>query len=305
MLPPVPSRIPPRYGIGQWFGVDPRHLPPAELQDIAAKALAGETRTCPFYASIGRPRPCNKAGGVCALRRIGADGTLPDDQLVTTCPSRFLEAGAVFREIGAFMLGTQQVEVANEVPFLKNAADAPRESASGRIDWIVWDSNDRENWCAVEFQSLYFSGSALDVDIVDYAAGTAYPAFPKGRRRPDYRSNGPKRLGPQLNLKVPLLRSWDCQVAVVIDRCFFSCLDAEFIRATAGRGDAMGPEHDLGLVVVDYDTTGQLRVVEKIPVMLDVFMRALDSSREMNRDEFMTSLNAAMNNPERSIKIAP
>lgn len=305
MLPPASSRTPPRHGIGQWFGLDPRQLRPAELQATAALALSGGTRTCPFYASIGRPRPCNKAGGVCALRRIGADGTLPDDQLVTTCPSRFLEAGAVFREIGAFMLGTPQVRVVNELPFLKNAADVPRESASGRIDWIVQDSNDRNTWCAVEFQSLYFSGSALDVDIVDYAAGASYPAFPKGKRRPDYRSNGPKRLGPQLNLKAPLLRSWDRQVAVVIDRYFFSCLDAEFIQAVAGRGDAMGPEHDLGLIVVDYDSAGHLHVVEKIPVMLDVFMRALDSSREMNRDEFMTSLNAAMNNPERSIEISP
>mgnify|MGYP001568415605 CR=1 FL=1 len=130
MLLPVSSRTPPRYGIGQWFGLDPRQLASSELQEVATLALAGGTRTCPFYASIGRPRPCNKAGGVCALCRIGADGKLPDDQLVTTCPSRFLESGAVFREIGAFMLGTQQVEVANELPFLRNAADAPRESAS-------------------------------------------------------------------------------------------------------------------------------------------------------------------------------
>ncbi len=304
-MTPSSSNSSPRYGIGQWFGLDPRRLPAGELQTVAAQALAGGTRACPFAASIGRPRPCNKAGGVCALRRIGAGGELPDDQFVTTCPSRFLEGGAIFREIGACMLGTSHVRVANELPFLKNANDSSRESASGRIDWIVQDSNDRANWCAVEFQSLYFSGAALDIDMEDYAAGATYPAYPKRRRQPDYRSNGPKRLGPQLGIKVPLLRSWGRQVAVVIDRYFFSCMDAGFTGSDAERRAPIDADHDLGLFVVDYDGTGQIGIVEKFPVMLDVFLRALDSSREMERDEFMNSLEAAMNNPERSIEIRP
>lgn len=294
-----------RYGIGQWFGLDPRQLPPGELQGVAAQALAGGTRICPFHASIGRPRPCSKAGGVCALRRIGTDGALPDNQLVTTCPSRFLETGAIFREIGASMLGTSHVRVVNELPFLKNSSESSGESSSGRIDWIVQDSNDRTNWCAVEFQSLYFSGAALDIDMEDYAAGAAYPAYPKGRRRPDYRSNGPKRLGPQLGIKVPLLRSWGRQVAVVIDRYFFSCMDAQFTASAAGRRAPIAADHDLCLFVVDYDSAGKLAVAEKFPVILDVFLRALDSSREMDREEFMNSLGTAMNNPERSIEIRP
>jgi hypothetical protein len=69
------------------------------------------------------------------------------------------------------MLGTSHVRVTNELPFLKNANDSSRESASGRIDWIVQDTNDRTNWCAIEFQSLYFSAAALDIDMEDYAAG--------------------------------------------------------------------------------------------------------------------------------------
>lgn len=303
VMPSFTSRSPNRHGIGQWFGLDPRQLPADEVQAIAALALAGGTRACPFHGSLGRPRPCNKAGGVCALRRISPSGALPDDQLVTTCPSRFLEDGAIFREIAAFMLGTPHVRVVNELPFLKNASDSANGSASGRIDWIVQDANDPSNWCAVEFQSLYFSGAPLDIDMEDYAAGAAYPAYPKGRRRPDYRSNGPKRLAPQLGIKVPLLRSWDRQTAVVIDRHFYSCMDAEFTGSAATRRGPMRASDDLGLFVVDYDGAGKLGLVEKFPVMLNEFMRALDSSREMERDEFTKSLQAAMNNPERSIEI--
>ena len=42
-----------------------------------------------------------------------------------------------------------------------------------------------------------------------------------GRRRPDYRSSGPKRLSPQLDVKVPVLRNWGKKVVVVIDRFFY------------------------------------------------------------------------------------
>jgi hypothetical protein len=94
-------------------------------------------------------------------------------------------------------------------------------------------------------------------------------------------------------------------VAVVVDRYFFSCMDAEFTASAPGRRVPIAADHDLCLFVVDYDSAGQLGVVEKFPVMLDVFLRALDSSREMDRDEFMNSLQAAMNNPERSIEIRP
>ena len=44
--------------------------------------------------------------------------------------------------------------------------------------------------------------------------------FPAGRRRPDYRGGAPKRLMPQLQIKVPTLRR--CRkMAVVVDRAFF------------------------------------------------------------------------------------
>lgn len=48
--------------------------------------------------------------------------------------------------------------------------------------------------------------------------------FPAGRRRPDYRSSGPKRLMPQLQIKVPSLRRWGKKMAVVVDEAFWDAL---------------------------------------------------------------------------------
>src|SRR5438094_8799526 len=48
--------------------------------------------------------------------------------------------------------------------------------------------------------------------------------FPAKHRRPDWRSSGPKRLLPQLQTKVPTIRTWGKKMAVVIDEAFFSSL---------------------------------------------------------------------------------
>ena len=48
--------------------------------------------------------------------------------------------------------------------------------------------------------------------------------FPAAHRRPDWRSSGPKRLLPQLQTKVPTIRTWGKKMAVVIDEAFFSSL---------------------------------------------------------------------------------
>lgn len=45
--------------------------------------------------------------------------------------------------------------------------------------------------------------------------------FPDKVRRPDYRSSGPKRLMPQLQIKVPTLRRWGKKMAVVVDLAWF------------------------------------------------------------------------------------
>lgn len=67
-------------------------------------------------------------------------------------------------------------------------------------------------------QAVYFSGSNMGGDLAKFRewTGTGFP-FPTGRRRPDFRSSGPKRLMPQLQIKVPTLRRWGKKMAVVID----------------------------------------------------------------------------------------
>ena len=61
------------------------------------------------------------------------------------------------------------------------------------------------------------SGSIRDYD-------GEHPPFPRQIRRPDYRSSGPKRLMPQLQIKVPTLRRWGKKMAVVVDKHFFESL---------------------------------------------------------------------------------
>jgi hypothetical protein len=74
---------------------------------------------------------------------------------------------------------------------------------------------------------LYFSGGAMpkDFEVIKQHAGAGVPPT-GGKRRPDYRSCGPKRLMPQLQIKVPTLRRWGKKMAVVIDRAFFDSLGA-------------------------------------------------------------------------------
>jgi len=59
-----------------------------------------------------------------------------------------------------------------------------------------------------------------DFAVIRGHVGDALP-FPAVLRRPDYRSSGPKRLMPQLQIKVPSLRRWGKKMAVVVDRSFF------------------------------------------------------------------------------------
>ncbi|MDQ2898994.1 MAG: hypothetical protein M3Y07_04240, partial [Acidobacteriota bacterium] len=64
-------------------------------------------------------------------------------------------------------------------------------------------------WCAAETQAVYFSGDNMRKDFV--ALSGIYSEelpFPVGKRHPDDRSSGPKRLMPQLQTKVPSLRRW-------------------------------------------------------------------------------------------------
>lgn len=96
----------------------------------------------------------------------------------------------------------------------------------GRIDSVlVHPDLDYLRWCAVEMQAVYFSGPALSNDYPLFTdPDTLGIPFPGKIRRPDYRSSGPKRLMPQLQIKVPTLRRWGKKMVVVVDEAFFSSL---------------------------------------------------------------------------------
>lgn len=96
----------------------------------------------------------------------------------------------------------------------------------GRIDRIlVTGDGTGLQWSAVEVQAVYFSGEKMEHLFVQMSQseGGMLP-WPDRIRRPDDRSSGPKRLMPQLQIKVPTLRRWGKKMAVVVDEGFFDAL---------------------------------------------------------------------------------
>ncbi len=172
---------------------------------------------------------CQKQGGVCSLRsyRLSEDGAaaVPDrpGALATTCPERFKEGLTVFQWVGEVILGHKEPIRVGEVGFLERPLASGRAADVGRIDMVLAHPNLTPlSWCALEMQAVYFSGDTMSSEFARIAAHASDSLpFPVGRRRPDYRSSGPKRLMPQLQIKVPTLRRWGKKMAVVVDEIFF------------------------------------------------------------------------------------
>ncbi|NLH99475.1 MAG: hypothetical protein GX446_08265 [Chthonomonadales bacterium] len=237
------------YGIGEWFGRLFDSLTPDDRRDLLDAATTPTRATlarCPF-----RPdNRCNKRGGVCSLTRYeitrasaGAEtGVRPIGELVTLCPERFLENHLVYRWVAETLLDCAEPQIATEVDFLRRPVEyqgadvsgmlserpeAGVDRSVGRIDCVLVapPSDEPMRWCALEAQAVYFSGASMSEDfrLMRGWAGPGIPP-PSGRRRPDWRSSGPKRLMPQLQIKVPALRRWGKKMAVVVDRSFFGSL---------------------------------------------------------------------------------
>lgn len=190
---------------------------------------------CPFQSRPGHDTPCGKPHGTCSFRRYersketGEVKFVADEagELRTFCPHRFEESGMIYRWVGETLLKCDEPAVLGEIGFLERpsnggAVTKPTKSV-GRIDKILVDPKARPlSWCALEAQAVYFSGKGMKDEfsaILNHAHGT--PPFPIHTRRPDYRSSAPKRLMPQLMIKVPALSRWAKKVAVVVDRSFF------------------------------------------------------------------------------------
>lgn len=210
-----------------------------------------EKLPCRFMADSPELAPqagthCNKSGGVCSIRSFNdSEEGVQFGAITATCPNRFLEGRLIIETIGQTLLGTREPLIAKEIPFLRRvSATAPASEAEGseasetngpvgdkedvgRIDMVCAHPDlDQLNWCAVELQAVYFSGGAMSKDFTVISAheGNDIPMPGAKNRRPDYRSSGPKRLMPQLQIKVPTLRRWGKKMAVVVDEPFFQSL---------------------------------------------------------------------------------
>ncbi len=213
------------HNIAEWYGRDFVSLSGKEVRRLAGVS-SPKSMDCPFSGGS-----CNKKGGVCSLRSYVKD----DDGIwstagepVATCPRRFGDGGAVIQWVGEELIGEMFPKVACEVPFLEGIAHGGDSTGTtvGKIDMVLSGRlGERTDWCAVEIQAVYFSGTKMESEFSYLISwrGEGIPA-PQGNRHPDFRSSGPKRLMPQLQTKVPTISRWGHKMGVVIDRAFWESL---------------------------------------------------------------------------------
>lgn len=246
----MPTKI--RFGVGEFLGRNLLTLGPDARAELRTQKQHGGVvcparQSCFAFDPRGVPQGgvnCSKKGGLCSVRRYRADfGNRFNDSLVpgtieaigtfaTICPHRFLEGGAVYSWIGNELLGTGQPQIVRELAFLENASgtgdgenDEDDEEAVGRLDCVlVHPDAPVLTWCAVEMQAVYLSNSKTGVEVNHIATSPLPVPFPVTAPRPDYRSSGPKRLLPQLQVKVPTLSRWGIKMAVVVDAEFYGSL---------------------------------------------------------------------------------
>lgn len=238
--------ISPRFGIGEWFGLNLMQLTAEDRRQFASNVLKPKkerpSQPCPFQA-LKTDAVCTKDGGVCSLR-LYSQGTHPTNgcavgvpvegkqgELRATCPYRFHDELDVFRWVGETILNDPDPLLVGEVGFLEAGASTDSEGGDdvGRIDMVLVSAMTPKvapmNWAALEIQAVYFSGNAMRGEFDAFNDDAVnWVIFPAGRRHPDYRSSGPKRLMPQLQIKVPTLRRWGKKMAVVVDRAFFDSI---------------------------------------------------------------------------------
>lgn len=329
-----------RYGIAEWFGKDITTMLPEERQAFGQLAARQDQNgdlsvapICPFLSTLIPAARCNKASGVCSIRKfsLGIDGagvTVPQDKIATVCPSRFLQPAVVdgkslFIWIAEKMLDITNPTIVKETPFLRKVSDVQRtpEIASdmqaeaeeegkkaGRIDWILVNpatmaANELE-WCALETQALYFSGDKMRPEFDAYAAGPSNVLFPVGKRRPDYRSSGPKRLAPQLDVKVPVLRNWGKKVVVVIDRFFYENMNNLADAYPRARNDKERRDNaDVVWFVLDYDESLHLVASAVVYTSLESSRHALNATEPLSKADFTHNLKQVIGNGARANKV--
>lgn len=287
-----------RYSIGEWYGAGFERLTAAERftrakTECDADAILGVA--CPFQSDA----KCNKKGGVCSLRQYQQFGDGPVTgvgPLITTCPQRFLESHTIFRWVGETLLQTKEPVILSEIGFLdrlrpQDVGESEEEDSRdfiGRIDNVlVHPSRQPMEWCALELQAVYFSGKSMANEFKMLALReTEVLPYPAKHRRPDWRSSGPKRLLPQLQTKVPTIRTWGKKMAVVIDEAFFQSLvglDVEKHQSNS----------EIAWFVVGYDPQpGGWKLVPRQVVFtkLDASVKSLTGGLPLSRERFEEQL---------------
>jgi hypothetical protein len=310
-------KLSPRYGIAEWYGRDLVAMEPSDRQALGHLAARQDQKEatvdapiCPFLSNLTPGMRCNKSGGVCSIRRFDETGKfVANEAVVTVCPNRFLQTlpsgERVFDWISQIMLDIPKDIIVKETPFLRKIVGESKVAAkddledetkeeikkAGRIDWILVTPSSVDSlelkWCAVETQALYFSGGKMRSEFDAYAHEASEPIFPKGKRRPDYRSSGPKRLWPQLDVKVPVLRNWGKKVVVLVDRFFFenmNQLSDPFPRAKSDR--ERRDNADVAWFIVDYDSQMHLTKHKVVFTNLESSRHALNATEPLGMDDF-------------------
>lgn len=312
----MPTRVrTSRYGIAEWFGKIPTNLDSRErsrLYECSQKGHASRL-PCPFQQTLAPGAQCSKAGGVCSIRKYeefpSGGARASDNEITTVCPNRFLGEADLLRWAGEVLLQTSHPIVVKEVPFLAKAgtsdADANGDGsvlgrATGRIDWVLVhpDMSAPLRWCAFETQAVYFSGKAMESEFEGWKEAPPRCApFPRETRRPDYRSSGPKRLAPQLRVKVPELRNWGAKTCVLVDRYFFNQMGP--LQSVVGSGGNKLANSEVVWLIADYNSHCQMIRGDAIYSRLEDSIAALNATESIGKDKFEQSLIADINDKSR------
>jgi len=252
-------------------------------------------QACPFRTDTAYPT-CTKPGGVCSLQLVSDDGgqvhELPGERgmIRALCPYRFHQGNTVFRHIGQRLLDDQDPKQMGEVGFLESTGNLDSDPGAdvGYIDMILVSPRAQPElplrWAPVEIQAVYFSGKEMGIEFRHITATQGALSMPQEARRPDYRSSGPKRLMPQLQIKVPTLRRWGKKMAVVVDVPFFRSMGE--MRTVDEVSNA-----DIVWYLVDFPRPQhgayrELVVVEELYTTLESAIEGLTGGVPVSLDEF-------------------
>jgi hypothetical protein len=210
-----------------------------------------------------RNGPCNKSSktdpiGICSV----SDGK----EAASLCPIRFLEGGRIFNDASRIAFGhAASFAIFPEIRILQ--VPDPKKLGNfkkiGKVDFVLGKIVDQQvvDFCAVEVQSAYFSGTETRSALKYFIANRNFGMLDTFRR-PDFRSSAQKRLIPQLQLKVPVFRRWGKKFFVVVDTKFFKSLP-DFPTTTPANSELTW------LVYPFSNTEGAYEMQEVAPIYTD------------------------------------